>query len=427
MNVQDTGGIAKLRQYALLLACLAACAREPAAAPRAATPPPAPSGESTAHDFDFELGSWHTHLRRLVHPLTGSTTWVEYDGTSVVRPVWDGRANLVDLDVSGSAGHIVGLSVRLFDPQTRTWSLNFASAGGGGMAVPAVGGFKNGRGEFYDHEDFGGRPILVRSVISQVTPTSYTFEQSFSADEGKTWESNWFAVDTRVAPGLAPDDVCALLAAPDRTDADRKLDARRHPAELLAFFGVRPGMRVADLGAGFGYTTELLARAVGPTGRVYSQDDPTQFHQYLERAWTERLTRPVNANVVHTPLRFDDPLPPEAKNLDLVVNYIFYHDTVWLGADRDRMNRAIFSALAPGGLYVIVDASARPGRGVSDAQTIHRIEQSVVQDEVTRAGFALAPSAEFLRNPSDTRDWDSSQGPGVGTEDRFVLKFVRPR
>jgi predicted methyltransferase len=185
-------------------------------------------------------------------------------------------------------------------------------------------------------------------------------------------------------------------------------------------------MRVADLGAGFGYTTELLARAVGPTGRVYSQDDPTQFQRYLQKAWTERLARPANANVVHTPLPFDEPLPPEAKDLDFVVNYIFYHDTVWLGADREKMNRAIFSALKPGGLYVVVDASARQASGVSDAQTLHRIEQSVVQGEVTRAGFTLVGSADFLRNTSDTRDWDSSQKPRVGTEDRFVLKFVRP-
>jgi predicted methyltransferase len=416
---------------ALVLACIpTACAHDPS--PPVATGPASRPATTlpitgTAHDFDFELGTWHSHLRRLVHPLTGSTTWVEYDGTSIVEPLWDGRANLVKLDVSGSAGRIVGLSLRLFDPQARTWSLNYANAAGGGMQIPTVGGFKNGRGEFYDHEDFGGRRILVRFIISEVNANVIHFEQSFSADDGTTWEPNWITDDTRILPTLAADDVCALLAAPDRTDADRKLDPRRHPAELLKFFGVRPGMRVADLGAGFGYTTELLARAVGPAGRVYSQDDPTQFAQYLQKAWTERLARPVNARVIHSPLRFDEPLPPEAKGLDLVVNYIFYHDTVWLGADREKMNRAIWSALKPGGAYVIVDASAREGRGVADAQTIHRIEQRVVEDEVTKVGFTLAERADFLENPSDTRDWDSSQGQGVGTEDRFVLKFVRQK
>ncbi len=383
--------------------------------------------DATPHDFDFELGSWHTHLRRLLHPLTGPTTWVEYDGTSVVRPLWDGRSNVVELDVSGQAGRIVGLSLRLFDPDARTWSLNYASAAGGGMAVPAVGGFRDGRGEFFDREEYGGRTILVRSVISQITPASYRFEQSFSADEGKTWETNWIADDTRVPVAMSPDAVCTLLGASDRTEADRKLDATRHPAELLAFFGVRAGMRVADLGAGFGYTTELLARAVGPTGRVYSQDDPGQFQQFLQKAWADRLARPVDATVVHTPRTFTEPLPPDARGLDLVVNYIFYHDTVWLDADRGKMNRAIFDALRPGGAYVIVDASAREGRGVSDARALHRIEQRVVEDEVTKAGFVLATRADFLRNPSDTRDWDSSQGERVGTEDRFVVKFLRPQ
>jgi predicted methyltransferase len=405
----------------------AACADHPAQAPAGAPLPIATAHDGTPRDFDFELGSWHTHLRRLLHPLTGSTTWVEYDGTSVVRPLWDGRSNIVELDVSGQAGHVVGLSLRLFDPEARTWSLNFASAAGGGMAVPAVGGFRDGRGEFFDREEYGGRSILVRSVISAITPASYRFEQSFSADEGKTWETNWVADDTRVPMAMSPDAVCTLLGASDRTEADRKLDATRHPAELLAFFGVRPGMRVADLGAGFGYTTELLARAVGPTGRVYSQDDPGQFQQFLQKAWADRLARPADATVLHVPRSFTDPLPPDARGLDLVVDYIFYHDTVWLDADRGKMNRAIFEALRPGGTYVIVDASAREGRGVSDAKTFHRIEQRIVEDEVTKAGFVLAARADFLRNPGDTRDWDSSQGERVGTEDRFVLKFLRPQ
>jgi predicted methyltransferase len=233
------------------------------------------------------------------------------------------------------------------------------------------------------------------------------------------------AHDSPRAP-LTPDAARAIVAAPDRTDADRKLDATRHPEELLAFYGVGPGMRVADLGAGLGYTTELLARAVGPAGRVYSQDDPTLFKQFLYKRWPERLARAADANVDHEVRPFDDPLPKEAAGLDLVVNYIFYHDAVWLGADRDEMNRAVFAALRPGGAYVIVDASARPGRGVLDAQTFHRIEQKVVEEEVPRAGFTLAARADFLKNASDTRDWDSSQGDRVGTEDRFILKYVRP-
>src|SRR5688572_31957341 len=120
------------------------------------------------HGFDFHIGSWKTHLKRLARPLSGSGTWVEYEGTTVVRKVWDGRANLVELDVTGPAGQIEALSLRLFNPETRQWSLNFANARGGVMAAPALGGFSNGRGEFYNHDTLDGREILVRFVISDI-------------------------------------------------------------------------------------------------------------------------------------------------------------------------------------------------------------------------------------------------------------------
>jgi hypothetical protein len=149
------------------------------------------------HAFDFEFGRWHTHLKRLVGPLTGSTTWVEYEGTSVVRKVWDGRANLLELDVRGPAGRIEALSMRLYDAHTRQWSLNFASVGSPSFGEPSVGAFSNGRGEFFNQETYQGKPILVRFVISDITPTSAHFEQSFSPDGGKTWEVNWIATDTR--------------------------------------------------------------------------------------------------------------------------------------------------------------------------------------------------------------------------------------
>jgi hypothetical protein len=150
------------------------------------------------HDFDFEFGTWKTHLRRLVRPLTGSTTWVEYDGATVVRKVWGGRANLVELSVDGPAGHFEGLSLRLYDSQSQQWSLNFSGLGSGSVSTPAIGRFRNGRGEFFNQETLNGRTILVRFVISDITSTSCRFEQSFSEDGGKTWETNWIAVDTRV-------------------------------------------------------------------------------------------------------------------------------------------------------------------------------------------------------------------------------------
>ncbi|MDQ6787200.1 MAG: hypothetical protein M3033_10370 [Acidobacteriota bacterium] len=157
---------------------------------------PAPKDEQ--HDFDFEIGTWKTHLKRLLHPLTGSTTWVEYEGTTVVRKVWNGNANLVELDVSGSAGSIKALSLRLYNPDSRQWSLNFANISGGVMSQPTIGEFKNGRGEFFDQETLNGRAIFVRFIISDITPNSCHFEQAFSDDGGKTWEVNWIATDMRV-------------------------------------------------------------------------------------------------------------------------------------------------------------------------------------------------------------------------------------
>jgi len=155
----------------------------------------APDGQ---HDFDFEIGTWKTHLKRLQRPLTGSTTWIEYDGTTTVRSVWNGRANLVELAVDGPAGHIEALSLRLYNAKSGQWSLNFSSLGSGSLSEPAIGGFRNGRGEFFNKETLNGKVITVRFVISDITPTSCRFEQSFSDDDGKTWEVNWIATDTRM-------------------------------------------------------------------------------------------------------------------------------------------------------------------------------------------------------------------------------------
>jgi hypothetical protein len=150
------------------------------------------------HDFDWEIGTWKTHLKRLLRPLTGSSTWVEYEGTTVVRKVWNGRANLLELEASGPSGPFQGLSLRLYNPEAHQWSLNFSNINSGSMSQPTIGEFKNGRGEFYNQETLNGRAIFVRFIISDITPTSSHFEQSFSDDGGKTWEVNWIANDTRV-------------------------------------------------------------------------------------------------------------------------------------------------------------------------------------------------------------------------------------
>lgn len=160
--------------------------------------PSRPAPGDGRHDFDFHVGNWRTHLRRLQRPLSGSTTWVEYEGTTAVRKVWDGRANLVELEVDGPAGHIEGLSLRLYNPESRQWSLNFSNSRGGTLSPPTIGAFKDGRGVFFNQDTLDGRAIFVRFVITPLTPDSIRFEQSFSDDAGATWEVNWIATDTRV-------------------------------------------------------------------------------------------------------------------------------------------------------------------------------------------------------------------------------------
>lgn len=163
------------------------------------TQPDQPAADAGGqHDFDWEIGTWKTQVRRLVNPLSGSPEWAEYTGTSVVRNVLDGRANLVELRVEGDTGRIHGASLRLYNPQTRQWSLNYASMTNGMLSRPVFGGFREGRGEFYGQEDIGGRAVLVRFVISDVTADAARFEQAFSVDGGRTWETNWIAIDTRM-------------------------------------------------------------------------------------------------------------------------------------------------------------------------------------------------------------------------------------
>ena len=179
----------------LFLATICFCAT--AAAQQNADPSPGETGGE--RDFDFEIGTWKTKLKRLVRPLTGSTSWVEYEGTTIVRKVWNGKANLVELEVTGSAGRIEALSLRLYNPESRQWSLNFSNSAGGTMNTPTIGEFRNGRGEFYNQETYNGRAIFVRFLINCSDKDTCHFEQAFSADGGKNWEINWIATDKRVA------------------------------------------------------------------------------------------------------------------------------------------------------------------------------------------------------------------------------------
>jgi len=148
-------------------------------------------------DFNFHIGTWQTTIRRLVKPLSGSTEWADYAGTTIVRRVWDGRANLVELTASGPSGNLELLSLRLFDPGTKQWALHVGSSRSGELSPPVIGRFQDGRGEFFSHETMDGRDVRIRFVISDITPTSCRFEQAFSIDDGKTWEVNWVAIDRR--------------------------------------------------------------------------------------------------------------------------------------------------------------------------------------------------------------------------------------
>lgn len=233
---------------------------------------------------------------------------------------------------------------------------------------------------------------------------------------------------TASAPGPSP-AVVAAVNAPGRSDADRALDLGRRPAEVLSFFGIAPGQRVADLFAGGGYTTELLSRIVGPSGQVFCQNNAFVLDRFARAPLAARLSYPELSNVVTVEQEFDAPLPPSATELDAVIFILAYHDTVWLNTDRAAMNRAIFAALRSGGVYGIVDHHAEAASGVRDVQTLHRIERQVVVDEILAAGFRLDAESNVLENAGDTRDWNASPvaaGEQRGTSDRFVLRFVKP-
>jgi predicted methyltransferase len=260
------------------------------------------------------------------------------------------------------------------------------------------------------------------------------------------------------AAALTPAQIAAIVAAPDRTAADRTNDQRRKPEQMLAFIGPRPGMVALDVSAAGGYTTELLARAIGPDGIVYGQSRPivapgaaaapsaaeggtpaasapavrppqrrTSPEQLAERSNNLEVNHDRAAPIVAVVQPFENPVPADRANggLDLVTLMFNYHDLGWMGVDRARLNAAVFRALKPGGVYVLADHAGRPGTGISESGTLHRIEESFLRAEVEAAGFRLAQEGTFLRNPNDPRDKNTPEPPQP--KDDFVLKFVKPR
>jgi predicted methyltransferase len=226
------------------------------------------------------------------------------------------------------------------------------------------------------------------------------------------------------ARAQAVPDYAAIVAAPERSDADRETDRRRDPVKLLGFTGVRPGMKVLDMGAGGGYSTELMARGVAPGGGVYGQNAPDLGGRAKERL-DARLNTPAMKNVVMLARPFDDPLPADVRDFDLITFFFYYHDTSYMAVDRAEMNRKLYAALKPGGILVIADHSAKAGDGTSVGKSLHRIEESALRREIEAAGFKLVAEGDFWRHPEDARDF-SIQPPSGKAVDEFVLKFQKP-
>ncbi len=268
-----------------------------------------------------------------------------------------------------------------------------------------------------------------------------------------TSTSSSTATSTTVAVNsLSRAQVAAIVASPDRSAADRNNDIRRHPEDMLMFIGAKPGWTALDVSTGGGYTTELLSRVIGPTGMVWAQSRPrttpapkpaapeggapapvgmpapmrTPADVLADRAAAMKSAGVQAAPIAYVAQPFENPVPPDVANggLDLVTLMFNYHDLGFMGVDRAAMNAAIFRGLKPGGLYVIADHAGRPGTGISESGTLHRIEESFLRAEVEAAGFRLQAEGDFLRNPNDPRDQNTPNPPQP--KDEFVLKFVKP-
>jgi predicted methyltransferase len=260
--------------------------------------------------------------------------------------------------------------------------------------------------------------ILTFALAITCAPTRH----AFAADTGSVQNESALPADS------IPKPILAAVNSPDRPAADVAMDASRQPAQVMAFYDIKPGMHVADLWAGGGYTTELLALIVGPTGKVYSQNPPASAKfQKSADAWQERLKQPALANVtpITEPFSASNVLKGVTPDtLDAVFINLNYHDVIGMGFSTKTLNQAVLDALKPGGEYCIVDNSAKDGSGTRDASTIHRIDINYVIKEVEQSGFRLTATSDVLRNPKDDRTlpfWKMNH-----MQDRFILKFVKP-
>jgi len=268
-----------------------------------------------------------------------------------------------------------------------------------------------------------GRRWLVLSTLVAFAGFSWTLSPARAQMQPVATST---AENAPIPSSQIPKEVTDAINAPDRPTADKALDAGRRPDQIMAFYEIKPGMKIADIFAGGGYMTELYARIVGPSGTVYSQNGPfpEQFKK-IEDAWNERLKEPALKNVVKVSKPFDAPdlLPVPPDSLDAVIIHLNYHDMVGFKLNRDNVNAAVFKALKPGGIYGIVDHSAKPGTGDTETATLHRIDEDFLIKDIEKAGFKLHGASSALRHPEDDRTWVVFKH--RGETDRFMLKFVK--
>jgi len=226
------------------------------------------------------------------------------------------------------------------------------------------------------------------------------------------------------AAGQSRDAIERAVSATGRPAEDVARDADRKPQDVMRFFEIEPGQRVAELMAGKGYYAELLGRVVGSGGRVYAQNNAFVLKRFAEAPLSERLSNPELANVERLDSELATPQLP--KDLDAVLMILFYHDTYWQEIDRAAMNGAAFAALKPGGIYGVIDHHAESGSGRRDVKTLHRVDAAIVREEILAAGFEFEAESALLRHPEDSREINVFDGKVRGSTDRFIYRFRKP-
>jgi predicted methyltransferase len=326
------------------------------------------------------------------------------------------------------------VTLRLFNPESRQWSIYWADSVTAVLQQPMIGEFKNGRGEFYGQDTLDGKAILVREIYTASSPTLRHLEVAYSQDGGRTWEMNWKMTDTKLEPdAAATTDTSALLeravSDANRPADDRARDVQRKPQEVLAFAGVKAGNAVVDLMPGSGYFTRLFSTIVGPAGKVYAVQPvemdkaaPKGLQSLRSFAGTSDYQ---NVSVLLQPVA-ELSLPAPVDLVWTSMNYHDLHDPFMGRPNMSRFNKSVLNMLKPGGLFVVLDHAAADDSGFSKTDDLHRVDPAAVKAEVLAAGFEFVDESSILRNPKDDHT-SSAFDPSVrGTTDRFIYRFRKP-